>query len=184
MSQVSLPTDQILKALKKTMGKYVSSIGSYSETQWNDKPSADEWSMGQLYEHIAMSTSGYFCYKINTCLRRENGSESLNIMPGGLKMYQHNSFPPFKFKVPQGLGDEPSPLPQSTYTKRFANLMEQLEDLAEAVKKDNGKFRSPHAVPEIGALNANEWLQMTEMHMRHHLKQKAYLDEYLMSKQN
>jgi hypothetical protein len=33
--------------------------------------------------------------------------------------------------------------------------------------------------PGLGFFNANEWLQFAEMHLRHHLKQKERIEEFL-----
>jgi len=52
---------------------------------------------------------------------------------------------------------------------RLAGVVEQMRTLAGVVDGSTKTCRRHH--PASGWLNALQWFQMTEMHMRHHLRQ-------------
>ncbi|MHC4493171.1 MAG: DUF1569 domain-containing protein, partial [Planctomycetota bacterium] len=84
-------------------------------------------------------------------------------------------FPPFRLKVPSNLPDhlkrasDPDSPPKAEALERFATVARRTRDLCDAVAAAPRGLRSKH--PAVGWVNARQWYQLSEMHMRHHLRQ-------------
>jgi hypothetical protein len=57
--------------------------------------------------------------------------------------------------------------------------MRQLKTDAFVLWQKTADARGKSKHPGLGYFTAQEWFQYVEMHMRHHLRQKARLDTYL-----
>ena len=85
------------------------------------------------------------------------------------------SFPPIRLRVPTNLPDEvkraatPDSLPKAEALERFAEVARRTRELCDAVAAVPRGLRMEH--PAAGWVNARQWYQLSEMHMRHHLRQ-------------
>ncbi len=170
-------TSSILKEFEKTAEIWKTSLDVYTETHFAQKPSADEWSIGQVYNHLVSGTNRFHLAHIRQCL---NGAESTpegKTLPGKL-IYLLGSFLPVRIKVPAS----------DTYTpKQPSNIDEMrkgLIDLITTMRATEAKLQGASeagktAHPRLGFLNAREWFALIEMHFRHHLRQKERLDQFL-----
>ncbi|MGR3810071.1 DinB family protein [Jiulongibacter sp. NS-SX5] len=171
-------TIEITSAIKETAHKYIASLEEYSETDFESKQSEDIWSLGQMYDHIYTSGIYFFLANINRCLEKRKGAFDEKTNEIGLKILAANALPHQKFKRPgTGVTPEPESKGIDFYKKELPQMIEAICSKVQAIEKDDGVYRTAH--PFFAYLNAKEWYQHFEIHMRHHLRQKAELEAYL-----
>lgn len=67
---------------------------------------------------------------------------------------------------------------RETLERRLDELSVRLKRLEPLVRAANRDVKAQHG--GFGWLNAQEWYDLIEMHTRHHLRQQADLERYLM----
>jgi hypothetical protein len=98
-----MDTHEIQTALEKSIEYYKKSLFEYSSEQFVTKPNEQEWSVGQMYEHICMSALYFFFKRANYCLEQRNGQIGGDKNIYGEKQFKYNSFPPTQLKIPEVL---------------------------------------------------------------------------------
>ncbi|MDR6224427.1 DinB family protein [Desmospora profundinema] len=174
-----MDTKVVLQKFEETATEYIHTLDQYSPEQFAQKPAPDEWSLGQMYQHLLTFTT----YQISLIEKCANGQGE----PGGQKtdwgqkLFEKGDFPPIKIKLPDRPEFTPENLTDPKQTK------EQLLDLVEKVRGAEPKLASAPVEnklhhPRLGWLNALEWFQLIPMHFRHHLHQKRRLEEECCSR--
>ena len=168
------PTE-INQNLKSVIDVYINSLANYSDEQFTKRKDEDTWSLGQMYEHIALGSNRFFLANVLRCLEKRKGQEGGEMNKYGINTFKYNGFPPMKFKVP---GTEKTPDLEVRSKAEYAVLLQKIVDDADklvvALETDEGTYKTHH--PLFDWLNAREWFQMLEIHTRHHLRQKEELE--------
>lgn len=160
------------------MRSYVLALDRYTDEQFAAKPSEDEWSLGQMYEHLYIATTFFFMANIKRCLEHRKGQEGGEMTTTGQTLLQQKSFPATKIKVPESVrGAEPEARERDAYRTLFAELVDGSITLTADLQQDEGRYKTLH--PIFGWLNACQWFQVCEMHARHHLRQQQEREEWL-----
>ena len=160
------------------MQHYLSALDRYTDEQFAAKPADDEWSLGQMYEHLYLATTYFFLANTKRCLEKRKGQEGGEMNDNGRNIFKYNSFPPIKIKMPEVLrGPEPVAKDRTAYKTLFKETLQDGLQLADALHGDDGNYKTLH--PALGWLNAREWLQSAEVHARHHLRQQAEREQWL-----
>jgi hypothetical protein len=161
--------------MNTTLQTWLDAIDQYSDDQFAAKPNDSAWSVGQVYEHLVTGTNRFFIAKINECLNDpQNEEERPTEMAQGV--LATGSLPPIKIK---GNPNAPQPVQPTTQEMkiRLHELRTQLAELGQKVVSTDSKGRAGH--PTFGFMDAKEWFQYSEMHFRHHLRQKEALNTWL-----
>jgi DinB superfamily len=177
---MALLPNQVYESFVSTLDHYKSSLAQYTDEQFNTKPSAEEWSLSEMYEHITASAAGFFLKNIQNCLAQTNGQIGGDKNEWADKVFKYNSLPPVKIKMPESLKSlAPAPVLKSreTYQNYLDKIKKASYDLIESVAANNGEYKCLH--PPFGWLTAQEWYQMMDAHTRHHLRQKETLEAWL-----
>jgi hypothetical protein len=157
-----------------TIDTWMKAIQQYSFEQLCTKPSPNTWSVGQVCMHLVNDTN-WFIGQIKICVSgNDNIDETMS--PFAQTMFLTNSFPDKKLTNPANV-NTPQPESKTALLQLFINLKNDMNDIATKISKSKSKGKTKH--PGFNYFNANEWLQFAEMHLRHHLKQKERIDEYL-----
>jgi hypothetical protein len=173
-----METKSIATELLKVLNTYKNAVSGYSDQDFTFKQAHDIWSIGQMYEHLAISAQFFFMKNVQYCLEKRNGQEGGEMNEKGKYVYHHNAFPPIKVKVPAGASvAEPVANEQTYYADVFEKICQHIETQLLSIEADNGIYKTSHVV--FGPLSAREWLQSFEMHHRHHLRQKEELEGFL-----
>lgn len=168
----------VLSDFEKTAEIWRSALEHYSEEQFARKPDVNSWSIGQVYNHLVGGTRRYQLRQIAACLDGKGTHNGEGKTISGMIVFALGSFLPARIKVP----------PSDTYTpKQPAGIQEMkagLNHLIEAMRQTGNALEGATEIQKtrhfiLGALNAREWYQLTEMHFRHHLRQKGRLDQFL-----
>lgn len=167
----------MLKHFEEVADTYVKALDNYSVQQFTKKPAADEWSLGQLYNHLINSAIFMQIRSINECASGR-GVVGENKNENGAKILAAGEFPPIAIKVPDSPEYTPAnPESVEEVKHRLLQLINQVRELEPALEAISPDQKMPH--PAFGYLNATEWYQLISMHFVHHLRQKAKLDELI-----
>jgi hypothetical protein len=93
-------------------------------------------------------------------------------------MFRNNDFPDERLK-----GNHPEdaivlPHDMDYLRKELLRIKEEMNKVADLILKSEFIGKTKH--PGFLYFNAREWLQFSEMHFRHHLRQKKRIDDYLI----
>lgn len=169
-----LDTDVIFAQIEKSLTHYLNNLDKYSDTQFYFKATPDTWSLGQMYEHLTMSHS-FFIYHINNCLQKRKGQEGGEKNEFGKKIQLKNSFPPIKIKMPEEWrGPEPIAKTIEEYKAIVPIMKDNMQALLDNIRNDDQSYKTLHVA--AGFLSAIEWLQVADMHLRHHFRQQEELE--------
>jgi hypothetical protein len=155
---------------------YLESLSAYQNSSFLQKTDAETWSLGELYEHLLVSST-YFLRQAEGCLREEKGSFEGEKTLQGEQMFALGGFPPIKIKVPEKYksATELSVQDIDYYQKRFQELLDYLPKVQKAIEGNPSSYKRQHAI--FGMLTATEWIWCLETHLRHHLRQQKELEE-------
>ncbi|WP_242309790.1 DinB family protein [Bacillus cereus group sp. BfR-BA-01331] len=152
---------------------YLEELEKYSLEQFRTKPSAEEWSLGQMYNHLLSAT--YMQLDAIEKCKTETPSVANKKTDMGEKVYIMGAFPDIQIKVP----DYPGYTPENRTTKEevqehFLELITIVKDIKPTLTSIPNDCKVEH--PGLGYLNATEWFQLISMHFAHHLRQKERLE--------
>jgi hypothetical protein len=174
---LNMDTKSVLQEFEKVAAYYITELERYSDDQFAQKPSADQWSVGQMYNHLIQFCLFVQLKAIDACASLHaptNGEKS----EAGQQIFQNGGFPPVKIKVPAS----PEFTPKNPESKE--EVKQNLLSVIDKVREAESKLASippdrQVAHPRLGYLNAVEWFQLVVMHFKHHLRQKQELDSFL-----
>ena len=166
-----------IEDFNQTIDTWIDALQRYSIEDLTAKPSPDSWSMGQLYNHIIDETE-FYVGRIRICTS-SNRNSNREMSMEGKEMFRNNAFPDERLKGAPSNSRIPQPKSKEELVKKFMDLRMAMNDTAVVMKETffNGKAKHPGH----NYLNASEWLQFADMHMRHHLRQKKRIDDSLRS---
>lgn len=165
-------TVEIVNKLEEVTNHYVQELENFNMKQLLQKPSEDEWSIGQMYVHLIQAARYMQLRNIEVCRQggpavTEAGTEKSEI---GQSIFAQGSLPPVRVKVPASPQYTPAQ-PESKEQLReglidVLHLMKELEPTLDEIPEHHTV-----AHPAFGPLTAKEWFALVEMHYRHHLLQ-------------
>lgn len=173
-SMQAISAKDIIEGFNRTILVWIEGLKNYSVEALQLRPSAGEWSLGQVYQHIIDDTN-FFIEQVELCLTcNANSDETMHA--DARHMFANNSLPAMRLANPNN--DINMPQPQSTLT-----LLQQLATIRHATNglnlHDIETCTSKTRHPGLGYFTALEWLQFADMHMRHHLRQKERIENAL-----
>jgi len=157
-----------------TIDIWIDVIQQYNFQQLCMKPAADSWSIGQVCMHLVNDTN-WFIEQIKICVSDNNNADE-TMLPIAQTMFLNNSFPDERLTNPANI-NIPQPQSREVLLQLFINLKNDMNEVAIQIENSKSKGKTKH--PGFNYFNAIEWLQFAEMHLRHHLKQKISIEEYL-----
>ncbi|MGB5554019.1 MAG: hypothetical protein WBM83_05110 [Flavobacteriaceae bacterium] len=165
-----------IEKFKGTIDIWINELDSYSIHQLSVKPNSKSWSLGQLYQHIIDETSWYHG-QIEISLL-DDAHASVPTTDVAAALFKAGSF------ADRRIQGDPLISENVKQPKSIDQIRSDLEKLKintnkiwETISKTPSYGKSEH--PGMGFLTSFEWLQYSEMHMRHHLMQKRRIDSFL-----
>lgn len=173
-------TAETLQQFEKIANHYLHELDNFSLEQLKRQPNEDQWSLGQMVQHLINSALYMQLRNIELCMTQTADSivSSEEMTREGAAVFEQGSFPPLRIHVP------PSPQYTPKQPDSIEQLIQGLNTVIQRMKEIEpmlGKASKQHKVshPRFGALDANEWFQLIEMHYRHHLLQMVRLKQWL-----
>ncbi|WP_343509775.1 hypothetical protein [Algoriphagus sp. SE2] len=167
-----------IKKFNDTIDIWIEELTRFNIGQLQTKPDDRSWSLGQLYQHLIEETSWYNDQILMTLGNEKNiekeTSDSAKIL------LDRGSFENKRFQGDPLISEN---IKQPTNKAQLKSELERLKKNTNVIwvkMTGTSKYgKSEH--PGIGFLNCFEWIQYSEMHMRHHLKQKKRIEKFLES---
>ena len=159
----------------QTIDTWIEALRYYSLEDLTVQPSPGSWSMGQLYNHLINETR-YYISRIDVCIS-SNRNAGKEMSDEGKTMFRNNSFPNARLIGALSHSSIPQPGSKQELIEQVIALRKAVNEKAILMEKTvfNGKAKHPG----LDYLNASEWIQFADMHMRHHLRQKKAIDAFL-----
>ncbi len=166
----------LIDNFNKTIDVWLDELQHYDIDKLLVKPDTASWSMGQLYRHIIEETNWYF-EQIELCFdRKENPIQTMK--ESAKSMFHNNSFPNEIIKGDPFISDNvKQPTDWQTLQVDLQKLKRDVNEIWLKIEKATIAGKSEH--PGHGFFDPLEWFQYAEMHMRHHLKQKGRINNFL-----
>lgn len=162
-----------IEKFNETMAIWMAELNSYTIDQLLAKPDKKSWSLGQLYEHL-IEESNWYNGQIELSL---NDTENANTKRSNKAntLFMAKSFANKKLQgdplIAQNV-KQPTSIDQ--VKADFEKLKANTNEIWNRMERADSYGKSEH--PGIGYLNCFEWLEYSEMHMRHHLRQKGRIE--------
>ena len=168
--------NMLIDDFNTTLDIWLKELQNYNYKSLTQKQDASSWSIGQVYMHLINETNWYF-EQLECCFSHTNNIEK-EMAESAKFIFENNSFAAIKI-----LGDPlisehvPQPKNLDSIEKELLSLKSKAAKLWLRINSDEPQGKTEH--PGIEFLSPSEWLQYSEMHMRHHLKQKKRIVTYL-----
>ena len=169
---------EIFSSFRHTADVWSTALAVYTPEQFSRKPATDEWSIGQVYFHLVVGTERFHLAHIRRCLEGDDATIGGRKSIPGRILFLIGGFPRRKIHVPPSPQYTPRQPTNTEMQKGMVHLVGLMEGICSSVSGAPTDRKSTH--PRLGALNALEWYHLIEMHFRHHLRQKARLDGFLL----
>jgi hypothetical protein len=165
--------DQRLARFNRTIQIWIDAVNDYTLEMLRQPPREGNWSLGQVYMHILDDTEWFVGQMGEALATQKDGDGEMH--EDAKRMFANNSFPDILIQGPATNVFIPQPESKEELTRRLVAIKEAVNGLFGEGAQGMGKTRHPGLL----YFSAGEWLQFAEMHMRHHLRQKARIDEAL-----
>jgi hypothetical protein len=164
-----------LEQFNRTIDTWIKFLDDYSIETLLKKPIPDSWSLGQVYMHIIEDTPWHIG-QMQEALYSEAGSDR-DMHTNAKWMFTNNQFPDTKIEGASTVDSVPQPTTKEEIHQQLSSIRDDVNQLYRSADflKSTGKTRHPGLL----YFSALDWLRFTEMHMRHHLRQKNRIDEAL-----
>ena len=170
--------EQTLKNFQEVAALWEQELDKYSLEELQKKPSADSWSIGQVYNHLTSSGLNFHLKQIETCLSSNENAKKNKNFKSFITYNVLGKLPPVKVKVPPSDVYTPKqPKSKQEVMDGLKQIQQKMQALLPLLKHPEFKGKTAH--PALGFLNAEQWYKLVEMHFKHHLMQKKTLDEFL-----
>lgn len=172
----------ILSRFDEITDHYVRELAKYSMEELQRQPAGNEWSLGQMYLHLAHSALHMQLRHAEQCMEPGGASEGTGgKTEAGRAAFQQGSFPPVRIRVPDGgQYTPPQPVSKEQLAAKLEEARRRMHEIGASLRSAAPeRLQRTAAHPAFGGLNAAEWFAMPEMHYRHHLLQKERLDAFL-----
>jgi len=151
-------------------------LQNYSVEQLRYISAEGVWSIGQMYDHLIVVAQEYLD-DMETCASAQE-EQTLGKTEFGEKLFQMGGFPPIKIKLPDELNAPPNNSSTGEeLSERLNQVIHRMREWKSKVDDINPNHKVKHG--GFGWLNAREWYHLVGMHFRHHLRQKAELEQKL-----
>lgn len=168
-----------LTDFNRSINYWMQALEGYDYETLCTRPSANDWSLGQVYMHLINETQ-YYIEQVHLCMtdREYMTGEMTDVAKG---MFRQNGFPNERLtNDPAVVAKIQQPLSKEQVYDELAVLKQQMNVAGEQVLKDSCPGKTKH--PGLGYFSADEWIKFADMHLRHHLRQKERVDVYLASR--
>lgn len=164
-------TKEVLKSFELTVERYLAELTKLNMDKIHRKLNEEDWSIGQMYVHLIQSAFMHL-HNVEQCLA---GNESTfnptkEKTEQGKIVFKLEQFPAVRIKVPASPIYTPQP-PESMehLVDGLHNVVERMRNTESVLLQAPVSNKILH--PAFGALNAQEWFMLIDMHYRHHFLQ-------------
>ena len=165
----------IITELQSAIDGWLKELDNYSFEKLLVQPSPGSWSLGQLYVHL-IDANNYFIKQIKVCLTTNENSAG-EAKQEARSMFNNNGFPDELLPGPPSNARTTQPINKEYIINGLTQIREEIGRIGVLITYSKSTGKSKHFA--LGFFTPMEWLRFAEMHMRHHLRQKKRIDEFL-----
>jgi hypothetical protein len=162
--------DRALSALHATRKQYTDTLAGVSAAQWEWKPAADRWSVGEVAEHLALSEETLFQLIETKILSSPAQPEKMAETKGKdetvLKLVSSREQ---KFQAPEFLQPRKAFPDKAATVAAFVKARDRNIAFIRETNADMREHIAPH--PALGPLDAYQWFLLIAAHTERHLAQ-------------
>lgn len=156
---------------------WIAEVKRYDIEKLNAKPAENSWSIGQVGIHLWMSAKGFFFKNAERCLSNEKTERGKGKNVWGHLVFTLRTFPAVKVKMPNKVAVEPrAPESKEYLVAKLEEIKQMAHQYIDRIPQSDSRLKTRH--PFLGWLNTAEWVQLCNMHFRHHLKQKKRIERH------
>ncbi|ASA26547.1 DinB family protein [Paenibacillus donghaensis] len=176
-----MTTKEVLQRFEETATHYIHELNHFNMEQLKQQPSENEWSIGQMVQHLINSALYMQLRNADQCLMP---SQDALVSPAGkteagAAIFAEGSFPPIRIQVPPSPQYTPEqPESKEQLIQGLHTVIQRMQEIEPTLDKASKQNTVSH--PRFGGLCAEEWFLLVEMHYRHHLLQLGRLTEGLV----
>ena len=164
--------NKLIDSFSNTIDTWITELEHYSFPELTATPFTGGWSMGQLYMHLILETN-FYIEQIHSCIS-SNANAAQPLGARARELFIINSFPDEKIEGPPSNAFVPQPGSKQQLVQALGNVKAAMNAAAVAISASQFHGKTQH--PGFNYLTAAEWLQLADIHLRHHLRQKKRLD--------
>ncbi|MFX3632865.1 MAG: DinB family protein [Candidatus Pristimantibacillus sp.] len=179
-----MTTKKALQRFEETATYYIHELDQFSLEQLRQKPSDNEWSIGEMLQHLISSALYMQLRNLDQCLLSSQDAlvSRTQKTEVGAAIFAQGSFPPIRIHVPPSPQYTPE-LPESKeqLIQGLQTVIQRMNEIEPNLEQASKQNTVSH--PRFGELCAEEWFLLVEMHYRHHLLQLDRLKQGLVEKE-
>lgn len=182
-----ITTKEALQRFEETATQYIQELDQFNLEQLKQKPSDNEWSIGQMVQHLINSALYMQLSNIDQCLLQ---SQDPLVSPAdktreGAAVFAQGSFPPIRIQVPPSAQYTPEqPESKEQLIQGLHTVIRRMQEIEPTLLQESPQNTSTVSHPRFGGLCAEEWFVLVEMHYRHHLLQLDRLKQGISAVSN
>lgn len=159
----------------QVIDNWIDDIKQYNYQMICTQPAENSWSLGQVCMHL-ISETNHFLKQARICATT-NDDQTEEMSANARWMFQNEGFPDEKIEGPATNTFIPQPESKQQLIELFAALKSDIRDVELLVSKSLFRGKTKH--PGLNYFDAAEWLYFAQMHIKHHLRQKNRIDDFL-----
>jgi len=175
-----MKTRESLHKFEETANHYRQELDHFSLEQLTRQPSENEWSLGQMIQHLINSALYMQLRNVELCMTANgNDADPAAVKTeAGMALFEQGSFPPVRIQVPPSPQYTPEqPASKEHLVQGLNMVIQRMREVEPTLDQVYPSHTVAH--PRFGAMNATEWYLLIEMHYRHHLLQLDRLKAFL-----
>lgn len=167
-----MSTTKVYQSIIKIVNAYQAKLRTKGEEEFVLTPPIGGWSYSEVYSHI-FDSSLLSLMALHNCITGDGKVKPTHFVTKMILFF--GMLPPGKkYKVPKRLADRVKKINLMAAQQFITDFELQLIKLQATVDQANPKVKVKH--PRLGYLNAKQWLRFIEIHLNHHLKQLARIE--------
>lgn len=159
----------------KTIDIWIEGLNAYDLEALTIQPGPGRWSLGQVCMHI-LDEADFQLGQVSICISSDDHAGGEPTVEAR-EMFANKGFPDLLIEGPPSNAWVRQPESKDLLLDRLIALKQRISELDKLISTSTFNGKALH--PGLHYLGAREWLQFSEMHFRHHLRQKARLDAFL-----
>ncbi|WP_429371785.1 DinB family protein [Paenibacillus sp. DS2015] len=176
-----MTTKEALQRFEETAIHYIHELDPFNLEQLKQKPSENDWSIGEMVQHLISSALYMQLRNLEQCLVPSQDSlvTLAEKTETGVAIFAQGRFPPIRIHVPPSPQYSPEqPESKEQLIQGLQTVIQRMKEIEPTLEKASKQNTVSH--PSFGRLCAEEWFLLVEMHYRHHLLQLNRLKQGLV----
>lgn len=173
-----MSTHTLEKKTHQIIDAYIQLLNKYSYEQLIQKPDENSWSIGQVYIHVWMASKGFFFKNAALCLSGESAKTGQSKKLIAYPIFLFEKMPTVKIKMPEKVAVQPrQPESKEQLVQKLIEIKALVSEFVQKIPQANPALKTKH--PFLGYLNCAEWVNLCNIHFKHHQAQIKRINKAL-----